>query len=81
MKTTLDVFLETFGCPLKPANDFAPLWGITAHEIARLCKSGRVPGARLEIVGGKATWMIPEGTQKPTPNASGPKPKSKQPSK
>jgi hypothetical protein len=62
---------------MKPALDFSLAWNMSTHEVTRLCKEGRVPGAELQIVKGKATWMIPEGTQRPIKGQSGPKPKQK----
>jgi hypothetical protein len=41
--------------PTQAATD----WGITTRAVRALCERGRVPGARQEIVNGRATWLIP----------------------
>jgi hypothetical protein len=58
----------------QPSYVFAALWKISGKEVNRLCRAGRVPGAQYEIIKGRVYWMIPEGTQKPEPQRSGPKP-------
>ncbi len=44
--------------------DAAALWGISERQIAKLCKEGKIPGAKKS---GKS-WMIPADSKKPSDN-------------
>ena len=49
------------------AQTAAAKWGITAQSVKLLIHRGRVPGAKLKIVNGRSTWVIPP-QEKPTRN-------------
>ena len=43
----------------------AAKWGITAPSVKALISRGRVVGAKLKIIDGRSTWVIPP-QEKPT---------------
>ena len=42
-------------------NEASQLWGIASTRIAKLCREGRIEGARKE----KKAWLIPADAQRP----------------
>ena len=54
------------------AQEAAFQWGITAAYVKTLINKGKVSGARLEIINGRSTWVMPPQvkptrTNKPRP--------------
>ncbi len=44
------------------ANDIAAVWNITGQQVRIYCRTGRIPGAKLE----NGAWYVPDNAVKPT---------------
>lgn len=49
----------------------AACWEMSPQRVRKLLKEGRVPGARLEVIDGRCTWVFDESMDKPEEHKRG----------